>query len=195
MDKRDSQRSPLFRIRAGLPAYGPRAHGFPVSFDRSGREGFVVEFLPDTPDVWIGNFGPGLGSYDGICVHPNGSDVVIFASGQGYVVDPRTRELKEEIGGAVGHLWAVDEPPGFILDQQGLAFLRVGPRGLYWHTRRLSWDGFKDLVFSEARIVGQAWNAVDERWLPFEVDVATGRSRGGAYSAVDIERWEQLAKR
>jgi len=184
----------LFRIRAGLPPYGSPARAFPASFERSGREGFVVEFLPDTPDAWIGNFAPGLGSYDGVCIHPNSSDVVVFASGQGYVIDPRTRELKEEMGGAVEHLWLVDDPPGFVLDRQGLAFFRVGPRGIHWHTRRLSWDGFKDVTFTEARITGLAWTAVDERWLPFEVEVATGLSRGGAYSRVDTEHWEQLAK-
>jgi len=167
----------LFRIRAGLPPYGSPAHGFPTSFERIGREGYVVEFLPDTPDAWIGNFAPGLGSYDGVCVHPNATDIVVFSSGQGYVVDPQTRELKKEIGGAVDHLWPVADPPGFVLDRQGIAFFRIGPHGTYSHTRRLSWDGFKDVAFTDARIAGLAWTPVGERWVPFEVELATGRSR------------------
>jgi hypothetical protein len=153
----------------------------------------VVEFLPDTPDAWIGNFAPGLGSYDAVCVHPNATDIVVFASGQGYVVDPQTRELKKEIGGAVNHLWPVADPLGFVLDRQGIAFFRIGPHGTYWHTRRLSWDGFKDVAFTDARIAGLAWTPVGERWVPFEVELATGRSRGGAYSSADAEDWEQLA--
>lgn len=169
------------------------AHAFPADFARSGREGYVVEFLPDTSESWIGNFAGGLGSHDGVCLHPNGHDVVVFASGQGYVVDPQARELKGEIGdGATNHLWEVTDPPGFVLDRQELAFFRVGPAGTYWHTRRLSWDGFRDIVFTPARITGLAWTPLGERWLPFVVDVATGRSEGGAYAIDDPEHWEQL---
>lgn len=72
---------PTFRLLAGLPPYGEPAVPFPRSFARSGREGVVVEFLPDTPDTWIGNFKPGLGGYSGVHAHPNGRDVLVFSTG------------------------------------------------------------------------------------------------------------------
>jgi len=170
------------------------ARGFPAGFERVGREGYVIEFFPDTPDAWIGNFAPGHGSVEGIHRHHNGTDLVVFSSGRGYVVDPRTRQLKEEVGEALLYVWAVADPPGFVIDDAGVGFIRLGPDGgTYWQTRRLSWDGLKDVVFDAARITGLGWVAAGDMWLPFEVDVATGRSRGGGYTMPDAVHWERLA--
>ncbi len=88
-----------FRILAGLPPYGDMARAVPESFGQSGREGLVVEFLPGTSQAWIANFRPAeLDKYQGVLHHPNGRDLVVFASGAGYVVDPGTRALKPELG-------------------------------------------------------------------------------------------------
>ncbi len=183
---------PLFRVLPGLPPYGPLALAFPASFGRTGQEGYVIEFCPDTSAAWVGNFRRGWGGYEGVCLHPNGSDVVVVASGDGYVVNPRTRELKGEIPGHIDYLWQVSNPSGFVYDRQGLAFVRIGPGGVYWHSRRLSWDGFRDVAFSVERIAGLAWEPPDDRWCPFEVELATGHSKGGSYP-VDDEQWEKLA--
>jgi hypothetical protein len=185
----------LFRVLPGLPPYGPAARAFPASFGRTGREGYVVEFCSDTSAAWVGNFRRGWGGYEGVCLHPNGNDVVVFASGNGYIVDPHTGGLRDEIRGHVEYLWQVSDPPGFIYDLQGLAFVRIGPDGLYWHSRRLSWDGFRDVVFTVDRITGLAYlpSGTDDRWCPFEVELATGRSLGGSYGIDDAAQWEKLA--
>lgn len=183
---------PLFRVLPGLPPYGPPARPFPPAFGRSGREGYVVEFLPGSPAAWVGNFQGGLGHYTGVHPHPNGRDVVVFASGLGQVVNAHTGELNGDVGGAIEHLWIVANPAGFVLNLHGLAFSRIWCNGVYWHTKRLSWDGFKDVAFSPERISGMALDAPNEKWFPFEVDVRTGRSKGGAYSATDPEQWEML---
>jgi hypothetical protein len=114
----------IFRSIQGLPSYGPMATSFPASFARTGREGYVVEFFPDTPDVWVGNFGPGLGGYSGVHLHPNGTDVAVFSKGAGYVIDATKRVLKKELGAGIANVWDVSEPQGLLCDRQGL-----GPAG------------------------------------------------------------------
>ena len=106
----------------------------------------------------------------------------------------RTRELKDGIRDPVEYLWQVSDPPGIVYDRQGLAFVRIGPGGLVWHSRRISWDGFRDVVFTADRITGLAYlPSSDDRWYPFELELATGRSSGGSYSSDDAAQWEQLA--
>lgn len=191
----------MFRILPGLPPYGPMATPFPTSFGHTGREGFVVEFLPDTPDAWVGNFAPGWGGYNGAHAHPNGNGmIIVFSAGHGYVIDPRTRTMKGQMEGDVSGLWEVADPPGFVLDRQGLAFYRIGPEGLVWHTRRLSLDAFRNVVFESDRFTGEAWSPgegwspIEDKWLPFAVDLATGRSEGGSsYRGAPPEDWERLA--
>jgi hypothetical protein len=182
-----------YEILPGLPPYGPLALPCPPDFGRSGREGYVVRFLPNTPNSWVGNFAGGLGGYTGVHPHPDGRAILVFAHGQGYVVDPPSRRVREEVGGAIFNVWRVEGPDGLILDQQGLAFQRYSRSGLLWHTRRLSWDGFRDVHLSSHSITGLAWTPIGERWLPFRVDIQSGRSEGGSYEGPDNQRWERLA--
>lgn len=166
---------------------------FPAAFARSGSEGYVVEFFPDTTDAWVGNFCPGLGGYSGAHLHPNGSDVAVFSKGSGYVIDARARQMKKEFGGAIANVWELSDPPGLLCDRQGLAFFRIGREGVIWHTRRLSWDGFRDVVVTGNRITGSAIGLEDD-WSPFEVDLVTGSSKGGSVPKEIDRDWEMLAK-
>ena len=112
MDKVETTR---FRIRSGLPPYGPLAESFPPRF--AGREGLVVEFISDTPRAWVGNFAPGLGGYDGVHLHPNQKDVIIVAGGEPYVVDPEHKLVRNELQGAIFDVWEMTDPPGFVFDR------------------------------------------------------------------------------
>jgi hypothetical protein len=62
-----------------------------------------------------------------------------------------------------------------------------------WHSRRLSCDSFRHTDIGRTEIVGEAWNAIDQQWQPFTVDLRTGRSWGGAYHRGEADEWEQLA--
>ena len=151
-----------------------------------------MEFFPDTPQVWVGNFGPGLGAYSGVHLHPNGTDVAVFSNGAAYVIDATARMLKEEFGGEIVNVWDIVEPPGLVCDWQGLAFFRIGAAGVVWHTRRLAWDGFRDVVLTPNRVTGLA-SGLDDAWLPFEVDLTSGASSGGSVPKEIDHDWERLA--
>jgi hypothetical protein len=181
-----------FRILDGLPPYGDLPRPFPADWGRLGREGVVVEFRRPSAGAWVGNFARGLGGLSEALPHPDGRQVVVIAGGDVWVVDPDS-EAADCILPAADAVWPVDAPAGFVLSRQGLAFARLGPTGLAWHTRRLSWDGFDRVTLGDAVVSGLAWDAVNERWEPFAVELATGASTGGAYGDTDPEGWERLA--
>ena len=178
------------RLLAGLPTYGPLATSYPERFGRTGREGTVVEIESDT-DQWVANFQPGIGGTELAAKHPNGEDGIVIASGDLWVVHGESRSAECVAYDICAAIHVVD-PEGWIFNRTGLALLRFGAAGVIWHTRRLSWDGFEDLRIEEGKIIGRGWGLGDS-WMPFEVDLATGRSSGGGYSMKDDSGWEQLA--
>jgi hypothetical protein len=83
----------------GLPPYGDLPQQFSATGLGMHREGYVVQFRPETLDEWVGNFQRGLGSLEGVYEHPDPSLLVVVAGGQGYVLDLGTRSLKQTFGG------------------------------------------------------------------------------------------------
>jgi hypothetical protein len=127
-------------------------------------------------------------------VHPNGRDAVVIAEGDLWIVDPMQRSATI-LSPAVDAALEVRDPDGWIFSRQSVALFRLGPRGVIWHTRRLSWDGFDQLRIGDAEVTGLAWSGGDDAWHPFRVNVATGRSYGGSsFSELDDEGWERLAE-
>jgi hypothetical protein len=181
---------PTYRIREGLPPYGAPSIPFPSDFGRLGREGLVVEFQTDAGAAWTGNFKPGLNGLTQIEDHPDGRRVLVFSGGDLWVIDPSTQEA-ESVAFAIDARWTFAKD--LILSRQGLAFLRFGPSGVVWHTRRLSWDGFDEVRIVDSYLYAVAWSAVEDRWIPCSVDLISGLSQGGSFGEDDRERWERLA--
>ena len=181
-----------FRILPGLPPYGAAAVAVPPDWAQVAREGLVVEFVTDTGETWVGNFRPGLGGIDEVRPHPNRHDVLVVSAGAAWLVDPNRRGATE-VGDAIDAMWSVSDPEGVVLSLQGLAFVRIGPEGRAWHTRRISWDGFKHVQLSSTEITGLAWAPWDPEWTPFTVNLQTGRVQGGSYNGPDASGWEILA--
>jgi hypothetical protein len=179
------------RILPSLPPYGPMAIGFPSEWGKLGREGTVVEFQADA-GAWVGNFQPGWG---GLCfadVHPNGLDAVVIASGDLWIVSPGGRTASRTLP-AVEAMVEVENPRGWVFSRQGVALARLGPKGLMWHTRRISWDGFQELRIVGDKLKGLAWSPRDDEWREFQVELSTGESTGGCYTKSDEDGWEFLA--
>jgi hypothetical protein len=75
----------------------------------------------------------------------------------------------------------VTNPDDYLLNNQGIEFLRLAANGIVWSSRRVSYDGFRDLQFEGERLTGHAWSPIEDSWLPFDLDVRTGRVEGGSY--------------
>ena len=176
----------------GLPAYGPRAIEFPRGWGNLAREGLVVQFDRSPHSSWIGNFAPGLGGIDDVRAHPNGSAILVITQGLMFSVDPAACTAVE-MGQPVFGVWALPDSNDLIMSRQDIAFFRLGPQGVVWHTRRVSWDGFRDIRIDRLTVTGDAWSPIEDRWLSFSVDVPSGRTAGGSYTGPEEEGWEQLA--
>jgi len=179
-----------YRVLEGLPAYGPMATPVPLEWGRTGREGFVVELGASTGEKWTANFQPGMAGLTEACAHPNGRDVLVFSGGDFWVVNSDSRSTSL-LACAIDLYWPVSN--GLVLSRQGLAFLKFGKTGIAWHTKRLSWDGFDQVVLNDNQLTALAWSPLTDSWAPCSVDLTTGASLGGTSSDDDTEGWERLA--
>lgn len=179
------------RLLPGLPPYGPMATAFPAEWGQLGREGTVVEFNSGT-EVWVANVRPGLDGLKFAELHPKGGAAIVIASGDLWMIDLRTRAAVQMLP-AIEAMWRVQNPEGWVFSRQGIALARLGPNGLIWHTRRLSFDGFDEVHIDEHEVRGLAWSPLDDTWRPFIVDITTGKSAGGSYFPEHNDGWEKLA--
>jgi hypothetical protein len=175
----------MFQQLNGLPTYGPMAIGFPQEWGSRGREGLVVRFTMAEGATWVGNFRPGIGGLDDVRSHPDGRQVLVFSAGALWCVDPESRTA-DEIEPAVFSVWEIDGFSDLLLDNQGLTLARLGPSGVVWSTRRISWDGFRNVRFEAGRLVGEAWTFDGDRWLPFSVALEDGQVDGGSYTGPEM---------
>jgi hypothetical protein len=186
--------SPGYQILPGLPADGPMAVPFRAN-EWSGAwsghsEGLVVRFNPDTPETWVANFQPGSGSggWEGVLEHPNGKHLVVLARGQGYVVDPVTRQCMEVFSGFI--LDVVELPDlGAILVSDGIRFEAIKSDGIWWSSPRISWDEIRNIKFEGTILRGEASSPArgDSSWVPFTLDLMTGQCEDGVYES-DMQR-------
>jgi hypothetical protein len=174
-----------YEVLPGLPPYGDWPEAFSATGQSRHREGLVVQFLPPATAAWVGNFQPGLSSLDLVFDHPNGRTVVVVAGGQGYVVDPNDRAEREYVGGQIEDVILAPDL-GLVLLGNGLWFEAVGPSGSCWRSRRVSWDGMREVVRVGRELRGEAWSPfAGGHWVPFAVDLVSGTVTGGSYSDPD----------
>lgn len=170
-------------VLPGLPPYGPLARNFG---GRGHSEGMVVRFIPAQGESWIGNFCRGIGGADAVVQHPDQRRIIVIASGAGYVVDPEEPEKVVELPGAIQ---AVLELPDLkrVLFCEQVTLSAVNGCGEWWHSPRLSWDGFRSLRMEGPVVHGEAWTPDGDSWIPFTVDLSTGKCDGGSYPGRPIQ--------
>jgi hypothetical protein len=179
------------RLLPGLPPYGPMPTAFPAEWGQLGREGTVVEFNTGT-DLWVANVRSGSGGLHFAGLHPNRRAAIVIASGDLWMIDLRTRAAVQMLP-AIEAMWQVQNPEGWVFSRQGIALARLGPSGLIWHTRRLSFDGFDEVHIDRHEVKGLAWSPLDDTWRPFCVDIQTGKAVGGSYFLEHDDGWEKLS--
>jgi hypothetical protein len=174
-----------------LPAYGAPAIPCPRHWGHRGGEGFVVAFgAPGTE--WIGNFGRGLSNKDAALAHPDGRRVLVIAGGSLYEVAPEKAESIDETDCCVIEILDIPSLHCFVFARNHVSLMRWDAAGKQWDTGRISWDGFANLRADGGRILGEAWSAPGNRWLPFEVDLETGEASGGAEELTDYKKGRRL---
>jgi hypothetical protein len=177
-----------FEILPGLPTSGPPA----LYFTERGKfsEGLVIRFYPTTSESWIGNFLGGHIKYNNALEHPNGTDVIVVAQGQACVVDPENRTIRLPIAGNVDQIICVSSL-GMVVFPNLTDFVAIKADDSGWQSERISWDGFRNLKVRGTNLSGEAYTPIEDAWVPFTVDLLTGRCPDAIYQR-DIARAVQL---
>lgn len=168
------------RILPGLPGVG----SFPRQFSATGkgmyREGLVVEFCTGESCCWVGNFQPGVTKFSTVFASKGGLEASVLAGGQGYRVNMVTGELLDKFGGDIESAMEVPSIECLLLcSPTDFELHRMGG-GIVWRSRRISWDGFRNLSLHDGALRGEAW-MFDDTWHPFTIFLATGVVEGGSY--------------
>jgi hypothetical protein len=167
-----------FDILPGLPATGP----YPEQFSVHGgthREGFVVRFVPDTGEGWVGNFQRGFGvTYlSGVFELPGTAAFVVVSGGQAYVVQPESRKAVETFGSSIRAAAHDERRLVFATDTEAIVLEGTGR----WVSERLAWDGIADLKIDGDRLTGQGRDALIDDWRTVELDLASHAVLRSAY--------------
>lgn len=163
-----------FEVLRGLPTDGEEPTQYIAAGQGVHREGLAVRFRPATGESWTGSFQPGQSGHDEVIDHPDGTRVLVISGGQGYVVDPGTRDAEHHGAAITGTLRYLEV---VILVHQDLWFEAIGKIGRVWRSKRLSLGGFDRLQVDGTFLRGMAWDGGD--WVPFRLDLRTGSAEGG----------------
>jgi len=163
----------------GLPATGPMALSFRPGGGVLPSEGFVVCFRPEHRAPWTGNFAAAFCALSAVYAHPDGRQALVIAGGACYVVDPDQARATSEFGGDICAAIETVEPKAVVL--AGLVDVCVVTPDEVWRSPRASWDGISNLRCDAGRIFGDGWDALNDAWRPFVLDLNTKELTGGAY--------------
>ena len=142
------------------------------------REGYVVQFNPPGAAAWVGNFQPGATLLYRIIEEPGNETVLVIAGGQGYLVNERSGALLAMYDSDIEFVERC-APTTVVGDSLGFTSYLDGR--VLWKSRRVSWDGFRNLRVEDGSIFGETW-CFDDTWHSFSVDLLTGQASGGSYT-------------
>jgi hypothetical protein len=98
------------------------------------------------------------------------------------VIDPEERRLLAFFGGAIDVALVVPPRNLLVIGCNGIWLEAWENSGLRWRSRRISWDGIRDIRIENGKVKGEAWSPIDNVDYPFEVNLATGAVDGGSYN-------------
>lgn len=145
-------------------------------------EGFIVRFFKASGDSWIGNFRSNRTKLNDIYETSQTDDLLVFAEGTAYLLDPETTEALEVIGD--GFDQCLKTPNGTLILSDGCTLTILDTRGERWKSERIAWDEIKDLRTDGNIVRGLASDAMDTKkeWKPFSLNLDTKELKGGSYT-------------
>lgn len=175
----------VFEVQGGLPPYGPEALPFSATGVGTRSEGYVVKVYQAAGTEWIGNFQPGLSGFNSVFHHPDGERIIVIAGGLAYAVNIEKPGDWSHFGGQIEFAECIEELQAILIGN-GLWFELHGKESLIWKSRRMSWDGMRDIRIEGVKLYGSAWTYHSpDTWSPFELDLSNGSHVGGTYTGPD----------
>lgn len=181
------------RILEAAPPIHPieKLHHYPVELEEGDRSGAYVRVTPRQGPAWVGFFALGFDSdqvVNQICSTPDPERLCIVVGGYAYVVkasDP-AQWLQVEQKPVVD--LRVLSQHGLLLFVGFTSITAVGSSGIAWTTERLTWEGLTITTIDGDKLLGHGWDAMADKEVPFEVELKTGKHKGGANPSVASRR-------
>ena len=160
-----------------------KLHQFPAQLEEGDRTGLYVRVAPKSGAAWVGFFALGFDSEQvasAIYSSPDPDWLCVLSGGYVYMVDT----IDPQRWTRIEQRPVVEVRP--LLELNLLLFMGFtsisgwsGP-DRSWITERLSWEGLSISQIQGQILRGAGWDAVADKEAPFEVDLLTGQSKGGA---------------
>jgi hypothetical protein len=161
----------------------PRQLVFPKRVEEVERGALIVRVRPQTRKQWVGIFARGFDSeraITGLFSTPHADWLCAVSGGYAYLVNANQPEQWHFVKSrpvveirAAGHAAVL-----ILADFQTISGFTSEAR--LWQTAPLSWEGLKISVFSGHELQGLGWDALQDRDIPFTVNLHTGEHAGGA---------------
>ena len=171
-----------FEILVDAPSDSAPYYYFPKGPSGVNRDGAIIKFESKEGEPWTGVFAFGEGVAEDqrvVFVGPDKNHLVVVVRGAGYVVCVANRTAVSVEADPVFDVFFA-ESQELILFHDFTKVVAYGAHGMVWKSERLSWDGIQDAVLVGDTLQGKAWDAPNEKWVEFSVDVETGSKHGGA---------------
>ena len=171
-----------YEILNGLPPYGPMY--IPISGEEEPfySEGYVVKFKKSDGEEWVANFRPGWTDYNNIFDFPEHNTLVVFAGGQGYIMNPDEQKPKSTFGLTIKDV--IQKEDGSLICSDDIHILVLDNKsGEFWKSDQISWDGIKDLKLLDNKVRGQTYDPTNSNqpWSDFELNLETKEIKGGSF--------------
>lgn len=187
-----------FEILPGFPPTGPLPRAIGDGGSWSGHsEGLVVRFYPRSGEPWVGNFKPwasGTYLWHGVAKHPDGQHLIVVARGMGYLVDPEIPESAKYADTNIHHVISLPELDAVLIGD-GMSFTAIRGDGVWWESKRISWDEIRISKIVANTLYGEASDptAVGDEWIPFTLDLQSGVFEGGSFAGLSFRRMRKPA--
>jgi hypothetical protein len=118
----------------------------------------------------------------GVWTCPRPDDLLALAGGYAYLVDTTAPDhcLHLPLRPVTAVLPAVAD--NLLLLAGFHTITAIGPTGPVWTTARLTWEGLRMGELRDGKLHGLGWNMLEDRELPFILDLTTGKHEGGGFT-------------
>lgn len=171
-----------------LESYSPvnpleHLHQFPAQLEEGDRAGIHLRVTPQTANPWVGFFALGFDSQkvaSGLYSCPDPGSLCVVIGGYAYVIDAANPQSWMQV--EQRPVVEVKPVPGLkrLLFVGFTTITGLGEQAHLWTTERLSWEGLSVARIENTTLHGMAWDMIEDKEVPFEVDLRTGKSKGGA---------------
>lgn len=145
-------------------------------------EGLGVKFFPREGVPWYGTFASGslsrnAVSFAGSC--PDKVRAIVISKGEGYVVNVDQPDDWSSIPLLPVMGVVSDAEQQVIIAWDYIRMLCIDQNGIRWKTRRISWDGIKDVTVHSNEIRASVWDPPKGCFRAATIDLATGTVTSG----------------